>query len=159
MQISPLTFSTASYGKSDRPAFRALTPVTYVQVDDLVYTRGEVLINVIKAFVKRIKQGRKEDAALRSALKDITGDFLQIPGYQSVTRIGNNIVTGPDAANLEAIWSTNLPLAQKKDQASNFVKSLFYQRPMKNMAITAKSVTKKGKVQYEIENVYPTRYY
>lgn len=159
MYVSSASNKYYTSKQSHTTAFKAAIPVTYVQVDDLIYTKGDVFIDVIKAFVRRIKQGKPEDAELRAALRRATGDSFLQEGYQSIARIGNTVVTGPDAACLERIWSTNLPLAQKKEEASNFVKSLFYNRPMKNLMIYAKKFMKNGKPRYDIQNVSLTRYY
>lgn len=140
-----------------KTSFGALTPVSYVVIDGHSYKEKSMIEQVIKDFVKQIRYGRKEDAALRRQLYDATGDSSLACAYQCIKRLGKHIITGQDAINLENIWSLkDVSLNDKKKLAADYVRNLFAKRSRKKITLHAEKINVKNKDRYVIKNLYTT---
>ena len=139
-------------------SFRALTPVSYVVIDGQCETDSKIIDDVTKQFVKQIKEGREQDSELRRLLRKATGDSSLAQAYQSIKRIGKNIITGQDAINLEKIWAKSAALEQKKKEASALVKKLISGKAPYKLALIAEKIDIKGKIKYIVKNLYTTIY-
>lgn len=150
---------TASPNIYNKPlSFKGRTDVSYVVVNGHTETDSKLVDEVTKHFIKQIKAGKAEDAPLRQALHQATGDSSLAQAYQKIKRIGKSLVTGQDAADLEKIWSKAASLSQKKQEAANLMRKVFGNKAAKKIAIVVEKIDIKGKIKYVAKNLYTTLY-
>lgn len=163
--ISALNYNNISHNNFKRPSFGAsMNAVRYVIVDGHVVEDKSVIESVTKQLVKSAKASRPEDIELRRTIKQAIPEYSLQESYQDakflkLNMLGKefNVIMGQAATNLRKIWEqAGVSLITKKNQASNLVKSLIYDKASKHIAIDAVTVKIKGKVKYLIKKIYVT---
>lgn len=150
----PISASPNTY----KPSFGKGTIVRYVVLNGHSEADPKVVEEVTAHFVKQIQKGRPEDAALRRALHQATGDSSLAEAYQAIKRIGKRLITGQDAAELQKIWSKAMALVKKKQEAANLVSRVFHSAPVQKIVLVAEKIDVKGKMKYIVKNLYTTIY-